>query len=337
MTREGSSSGIMPERGYWHSLPSRGAGASVAPISVIVATAGRANALEVVFKSLLAQTVVPEEIAVVDAAADESVQQLCERYRELFAGRLLFIDAPSCGAAAQRNHGVSMSNQPYVLFMDDDIEFGPDCIEKLWSVLRDDVERVWGGVSAMVVNQQYGSPGRASRWLFRLLSGKPLPTYAGQCIGPAVNLLPQDDPSLPEYVEVSWLPTTCTLYRRDALPIPTFAQHFTGYSLGEDLNLSLLVGRRWRLANSRLARIVHHTHSGPGKPSDVQLAKMALVNRHYIMTRTLDRRSVWDYLKLLLVESFYVVTSLRSPRDWLKLPAVVVGKIQGIASIAWLR
>ncbi len=62
-------------------------------------------------------------------------------------------------------------------------------------------------------------------------------------------------------VPVEWLNTTCTLYRREALPDPPFLSHFTGYSLMEDLALSLTVGKRWKLANARGLRIFITTHS----------------------------------------------------------------------------
>lgn len=307
---------------------------AVTPISVLIATADRARLLEGVLRDLLAQTVLVEEIVVVDASSDRETERLCTRYGGKFGGRLRYLQAAQRGAAVQRNQGIEAATQAHILFMDDDIEFGPDCVEKLWCGFEKNHGGVWGGVNAMIVNQRYQPPGRVSRWLFRLVSGQDLPSYAGRCLGPAVNLLPEDDPSLPEYVEVEWLNTTCTLYRREALPSPVFSEQFTGYSLGEDLDLSLIVGRRWKLANARTARIVHHTGQGPGKPGDVELAKMALVNRHYIMTRTMGRRSAADYAKLALVEIFFLATSLRSLEAWRRLLAVLRGKVQGVVAIA---
>ena len=43
----------------------------------------------------------------------------------------------------------------------------------------------------------------------------------------------------PEVASVEWLNTTCTIYRGEALPSPPFCNQFTGYSLMEDLALSL--------------------------------------------------------------------------------------------------
>jgi hypothetical protein len=124
------------------------------------------------------------------------------------------------------------------------------------------------------------------------------------------------------------------MYRRTALPVPPFPKHFTGYSLLEDLTLSLTVGKNWQLANARTARIFHDTQPGEHKRSAREMAQMELVNRHYVMTRVLHRRDLSNHLRLALLELFGIVTPLRSAHAWKTLPSVVAGKIAGIWSIA---
>src|SRR5688572_5812580 len=178
----------------------------------------------------------------------------------------------------------------------------------------------------MIVNQRYQSPGLVSRGLFRTLNGKSELSYAGKCIGPALNILPEDAPGLPEIVEVEWLSTTCTIYRKEALPKPAFDEHFTGYSFMEDVALSLVVGKKWKLANARTARIYHDSQTADYKADKSALAKMQLVNRHYVMTKVLRRNKFSDYAKLALLEAFGVVTPLVRLSALRKLPAVIWGK-----------
>ena len=299
------------------------------PISVLIPTVNRPQMLKIVLTCHLSQTVLPKQVVIIDASESDETHRLCAEWRKSFSGILVYEKAKCRGAAAQRNQGITATTEPFILFMDDDIEFGLDCVEKLFTLLGRDVEKTWGGVNAMITNQQYCSPGLLSRGLFRLVSGQDLPSYAGRCIGPVLTLLPQDDPSLPEYVQVEWLNTTCTLYRREALPTLLFTTYFTGYSLGEDVNLSLIVARNWKLANARTARIVHHSYVGVGKPKGTQLAKMSLMNRYYIMTKTLKRNFIRDYLNLFLVEGFEMVSLLRFPRTWRQLPGMLAGKTSG--------
>src|SRR5437762_10351673 len=121
----------------------------------------------------------------------------------------------------------------------------------------------------MIANQHSCSPGLASRTVLRLIHGKGESSYAGRVICPAVNLLPEDSDDLPEIVPVEWLNLGCTIYRRDALPSPPFDSFFRGYSLMEDVVLSLRVAERgWKLANVRTARIFHDSQPGVHK-SDI--------------------------------------------------------------------
>ena len=96
--------------------------------------------------------------------------------------------------------------------------------ERLWNAIESD--RQLGGVNAMIVNQRYQPPGFISRTMFTLMHGRREKSFAGKLIGPAINLLPEDRDDLPEVVPVEWLNTTCTIYRREALPDPAFDVFF---------------------------------------------------------------------------------------------------------------
>jgi glycosyltransferase involved in cell wall biosynthesis len=280
------------------------------PITVIIPTRNRATALRRTLESLGAQSPQPAELIVVDASEDSSTRAVCAGAVPGLYSVVLWCRADVPGAATQRNQGVRASSQSVMGFMDDDILLEPLCFARLWSALESDPHL--GGVNAMITNQRYQTPGRISRFVFRLMAGRAERSYAGRVLGPAVNLLPEDGDDLPEIVPVEWLNTTCTLYRREALPDPPFPDHFTGYSLMEDLTLSLTVGKRWKLANARTARIYHDSQPGTHKSDPALLAEMQLINRHFVMTRILGRDRFSDYLKLVFFELFSMASSLQS-------------------------
>jgi glycosyltransferase involved in cell wall biosynthesis len=286
--------------------------ADLVPVTVVIPTRDRAAALRRSLESLARQSVQPGEVRIVDASANGMTRSLCEE--ESIAhlrSTLTWGRADSNGAASQRNQGVRSCSQPVVGFMDDDILFEPECFARLWTALHSD-GRI-GGVNAMIINQRYQAPGRISRFVFGLMDDCS-ESYAGRVLGPAVNLLPEDRDDLPEVVPVEWLNTTCTLYRREALPDPPFLDYFQGYSLMEDLTLSLTVGRSWKLANARTARIYHDSQPGIHKFDPKRVAEMQLINRHFVMTRVLGRSRFSDYLKLLLFESFSLISTLPAGR-----------------------
>lgn len=306
--------------------------AKLLPISAIVPTRNRDISLETMLKSLSEQSAQPLEMIVVDASTNHKSKQICQAHHKNLNTKIIYHGAIEIGAATQRNQAISIATQHYILFLDDDIIFEPECIHRLWLAINS--QRNFGGINAMITNQNYGSPGIVSRTLFRILHGKSEVSYAGKCIGPACNLLPDDRPNLAEVVPVEWLNTTCTLYNRKALSNPVFPSIFQGASLMEDLTLSLTVGKKWKLANARTARIFHDSQSGDHKKSPRVLAKMELINRHYVMTKVLNRNSFTDYIKLFIFQSFGLLSSATSLQGVKNFLPISCGKLQGIAELA---
>jgi hypothetical protein len=101
----------------------------------------------------------------------------------------------------------------------------------------------------------------------------------------------------------------------------------------EDVALSLTVGKKWKLANARTARIFHDSQPGDYKDNQSAMAKMELINRHFIMSRIMGRTKVVDYLKLALLEAFGVATSSTSAKGLRALPSVLLGKAGALRSI----
>lgn len=283
------------------------------PVSAVVPTRNRAAALARMLESLEAQLLLPAELIVVDGSADGSTREMIGRFADNWKLHcsVRWEAARTLGAAVQRMQGMESATQGFVWFLDDDVIFEPSCVVRLWSALLS--KESLGGVNAMITNQRYQTPGAASRLLFRTLAGEKRTSYAGSVIGPALNLLPEDRSDLPEVVPVEWLNLGCTIYRREALPSPLFEPHFTGYSLMEDLALSLVVGRKWQLANARTARIYHDSQRGSHKSSVATMAEMELVNRHFVMTSVLGQRGLKSFAKLLVLELFSLTSVLRSP------------------------
>ncbi len=305
----------------------------ILPVSAVVPTMSRPRLLQRTLASLENQNLFPAELIVVDASDDETTREMLNAFpvESRVSCSLRWIPAHARGAAVQRNQGVAAATQPAIWFFDDDILFEPECVARLWRALQSDPGL--GGVNAMIVNQRYQPPGLCSRLLFRAMHGRSEGSFAGRVIGPAMNLLPEDREDLPEVVAVDWLNTTCTIYRREALPSSPFDSFFVGYSMMEDLALSLTVGKKWKLANVRTARIHHDSQPREDKNNNFAFARMELINRHYVMTQILERRQLSDYLKLLLFELFGLGASLTTLRGPTTLPSVLFGKFAGVGAI----
>jgi glycosyltransferase involved in cell wall biosynthesis len=306
--------------------------ADLLPLSVVIPTLNRPAVLRRTLESLAGQSAQPGEIVIIDASEGESTRRVCVKQPILGLGaEVIWRPARMSGAASQRNLGVQECRHKVIGFFDDDILFEPDCIARLWRAMQSD-DRV-AGVNAMIINQRYQRPGRVSRLMFRLMAGRREDSYAGRVLGPAVNLLPEDCDYLPDVVPIEWLNTTCTLYRREALPQPPFPDDFTGYSLMEDLALSLTVGKQWKLANARTARIYHDSQPGRHKNEAVATSRMELVNRHYVMTKVLGKCGLRDYARLALWELFQLANCAIDKRGGIRFWRELRGKMLGLCNV----
>jgi GT2 family glycosyltransferase len=300
----------------------------IIPVSAVIATRNRAQSLSRTLDSLLLQGVMPAECIVVDASNDGATKNLLTEFgkRTDSSVRVQWSSSDVTGAASQRNQGITHATQPYVWFFDDDILFEPNCVERLWNAIESN--RQLGGVNAMIVNQCYQPPGFISRTMFTLMHGRREKSFAGKVIGPAINLLPEDRDDLPTVVPVEWLNTTCTIYRREALPDPPFDFFFTDYSLMEDVTLSQRVAQRgWNLANARTARIFHDSQTGEHKADIATVAAMELTNRYYVTTKVLRRPRLSGCLKLILFEALGILSSFRSEKSVRAVLQVLAGKL----------
>lgn len=304
----------------------------IIPVSAVIPTYNRVTSLANTLMSLSKQSIQFREIIIIDASEEDKTEIFCKNEKiQTLHSKLIYHKAVVKGAASQRNEGFNLSQEPFVAFMDDDIFLEPFCIERLWNCCVRD-ERI-GGVNALITNQAYHAPGSITRIMYRLMSGARLESYAGKCIGPGWNILPGDGDDLPECVAVDWLNLGCTIYRRESLPSPPFQAHFVGYSLMEDLTLSLIVGSKWRLYNVRTARIFHDSQPGAHKNNIEDLAKMELVNRYYVMSKILKRKGIVNILKLAIFEVFGIISSVKTWTGFKKVPRVILGKLTGVLEI----
>ncbi|CAN5895240.1 hypothetical protein BH11BAC4_BH11BAC4_01150 [soil metagenome] len=304
-------------------------------VSAILPTANRSEILKQTLESIAKQEYQPAEIIIIDASDNDETARIAEIGIERLTSTLHYKKAAEKGAAVQRNEGIDLAGQSFIFFLDDDIEMEVGCIERLWNCIQSD--KNIGAVNAMITNQRYHTPGKISRTMYRIMSGEKLSSYAGKCIGPAWNLLPEDGNDLPECSQVEWLNTTCTIYKKEALPDPVFTDQFQGYSLLEDVALSLKVGRKWKLYNARTARIFHNSQPGTHKNNILKLSKMELVNRHYVMTTIVQHTKFSDYCKLFLFELFGIVSMLTSVNGWKTIIPATGGKFAAVGTILFSK
>ena len=298
-------------------------------ISAVIPTCERRWDEGMTFRSLADHSRKPDEILVVMDGHEEKVEM-----HTLAGVPVKIFSTAQRGAASKRNLGVGKSTGEAILFVDDDVEFRPGCLEAMEKAMISDVGI--GGVGCFIENQAFQEPGFYSRLVYRLAGGWGIQDFAGRCFGPLINVYPRPWTGNGTFRESDWLNSTCTLYRRSALSTPAFEPGFTGYSFMEDLALSRRVRKKWKIGVARDAWIVHHTRPAPYKANAGRLVQMGLENKHHILREVEGwkaGRAAWaiTWLELLLLPA-KIRGVAKSPKNI----GVLSGSLSGLAKI-WGR
>ena len=91
-----------------------------ADLSVIIPTYNREHLLERALRSVMAQTVLPSEIIVVDDGSADRTGYLVDRLRKSSDAEIRYISQSNSGPAAARNRGIERSSSGVVAFLDSD-------------------------------------------------------------------------------------------------------------------------------------------------------------------------------------------------------------------------
>ncbi|MCL2289671.1 MAG: glycosyltransferase family 2 protein [Bacteroidetes bacterium] len=99
-------------------------------VALCITTYNSPNYLEVVLKSVLAQSTLPKEVIIADDGSGESTRLLVEQYKAIFPIPLLHCWHPDEGfrVAKIRNKAILVSQSDYLIFIDGDMALHPHFI-----------------------------------------------------------------------------------------------------------------------------------------------------------------------------------------------------------------
>lgn len=293
------------------------------PISVIIATRNRPEALALSLPLYLSQTISPHELVIVDSSDSPTSDEVKHAVVD-FAARAPFpvqflTSVPS--AAGQRNLGAEDCSGEILFFPDDDSLLYPDTLEKLAQVYALDRDHDLAGVScrntrvspldetvkiganpgpAAPTPYDADKPSKVRRWSNRI-DNKHLKT-------PLVVLAEtlREQSSLPDAVVVhgcrviSWQPGFLMSFRANTFRRVPFNENMKKYSWGEDRDICFGMIGEGAFARAPDAWVYHHRF--PGRRADgYWFGKMLILNHIYILCRHAEpghpaRRHVWRFL-----------------------------------------
>jgi len=249
-------------------------------ISIIIPTKNRPRDLKLTVETLLAQTVLPDQLVIVDqSVGDESQRDVLNLFNEaprstLDRVRLNYVYDPSItGGAQARNRAMQTANCAIWLFLDDDVCLEPDFIQQLVATYRRFPTAA--GVSGIVTN--YSFPPRAALAWRNLFVRGPFhddrqPVYWN------ASRLRASDP-----VPVSRFGGGLMSFRADAIRDTQFDENLSGVSDGEDVDFCAHLKPRSLLLITPKARLVHN-QSPTGRSQKHWTSREAKSN-HYLYYR----------------------------------------------------
>ena len=275
-------------------------------LALIIPTKDRPGDIRTLLENLSSQSRCPDTVIVVDASAKPQ-PELSFEFPELNIDYHLFKGQPS--AAGQRNAGLAYVGEEVEIigFVDDDIVFEKDAMQVMMGFWDSDNKDVCG--AAFNLSESEVSPkgifkhSRIAEWLglYRTQPGTVAKSGWHSRLG-----------EVKDRIEVEWLISGASFWRREVLEKHQFDPFFQGYSYLEDLDFSYGVSRNCRLMVVADARFEHHHHH---QSLDTQwyrdFGRMEVRNRLYFVRKY--GLSVWRCYLGLSIRFFQTLLQVLKP------------------------
>jgi len=246
-------------------------------IAFVVATKDRPEELRRLWRSLRAQSRVPDEVVVVDASERPAPPLGPEGAPPL----LRHIRTAAASATRQRNLGLDAvrADAGLVGFLDDDVVLEGDAVEEMLRFF-DTASPGVGGAAFNMANH----PPLEWPFLKRTRLAATLGLYAGRGGSVTASGFQTMIGPVEKTEWTDWLPSGASVWRREVLRRFRFDEWFDGYSYLEDLDFSYRVGRTSKLAVVVAARYLHLQAPG-GRGGGYAFGVREVLNRSYFVRK----------------------------------------------------
>lgn len=266
--------------------------------------------------SVYKQTLVPDEILVIDGSYDEETKVLLKK-PNLPGLKYFKVGVEERGLTRQRNYGVTKTGKDIgvICFLDDDIILDQEYFQNLINTYEEFPDAI--GVGGYIMEEvkwerTENSPSYSefkidgwtrklgSRHLFRkrlgLFSTKPPGVMPDFSNGLSTGFLPPSGKTYP----VEYFMGGVASYKKELFDRIGFSSYFEGYGLYEDMDFCLRTSRRGQLYVNTAAK-VHHYHEEGGRPNKFRYGKMVVRNGWYVWRVKYPNPTVKAKLKWIVV------------------------------------
>jgi GT2 family glycosyltransferase len=256
---------------------------STAGSAFIIATRNRPEELLKTVESVVAQTVLPGELCIVDSSDTTPVRDRIEELCVSAGLRLDYVNPAPRGLTVQRNFGLDRTSGDPVFLIDDDVFLAPDCHERC----LEEFDR-WGpelgGVRASAITAS--KPPWISVWWRKLFGiGGWWPEASGRLRS---GFWIEGVSESAGVRKVDCFVGYFMSFRRDVFQHERFDENLSGYGHKEDIDFTYRVSRRYTLVQTPHAKCEHFKTQTARMPA-FQLQRMNLGNQFYLHRKNMPQ------------------------------------------------
>lgn len=260
--------------------------------SIIIPTYNRPESLKKCILSILEQTVIPNEIIIID---DGNLSNIPLKNKLSQAGiDCLYVKKDVPGLTESRNIGVKVSTGEIVFFLDDDVVLFRNYLEEILKIYYHDERENIAGVGGLIANipplKWYEYIQNAYYIVFLnkgIKEGRVL--KSGFCTELGITEF-----RLKHVSSVDFLSGGVCSYRRWVFEEFNFTDKYRENALGEDKDFSLRVSKKYRLLVNPLAKLFHY-NSPEMRPDKRERGEKFIIGK-YLTFKNLVKKRWWDWI-----------------------------------------
>jgi len=244
-------------------------------ISVIICTKDRPIELTRFVKSLNAQTLLPDQLVIVDASDNDNTRVHINEKDRVIKYAIRYVQTAP-GLTRQRNIGIREAKGKYVFFFDDDVVLDSDYIRIIMETFSHLQGVQLGGLTGRIVNIEE----RPELWETILK----MVFFLSDLGDGKIKLSGFPSLRIDEKASYVGFLSGCNMvYPKAIFSEFMFDENLTGYSYMEDVDLSYRVSKKYRLYYQPKAKLKHL--STTYKSVDSRSLRRIMVRNHYYLFR----------------------------------------------------
>jgi GT2 family glycosyltransferase len=303
-------------------------------VSAVLCTHRRPASVQRFLRTVATQSRRPDELLVVDASPGDETERIVAGEHTRCPVAYWRVAGPLRGLTRQRNFALARVAHDLVAFFDDDVVLDEHCLAELERAhrLADDIV----GIGCFA--EPFTPPTRL--WKIRRVLGIVPHLRPGSYTTSGMSIPWRFHEPTDRLVEGDWLPGCAMMVKTRTARQLLFDESLTGYGQGEDLDFSLRLRTRGRLAVAGAARCLH-LHEPAGRPDALKLGQMEISNRYRIWRRhhrAPTRGASWRFAYAWSVDTLMLVRDVLRPgraRDgWRRIAGRVIGACRVLLSRA---